>query len=47
MSVALGGKSKRHVRAGWSTASRALADTGADEPLWPEFPNDDDALLTW
>jgi antitoxin MazE len=40
-------KPKRHAREGWAEASRALAGAGDDGLVWPEFANDDDALLTW
>jgi antitoxin MazE len=40
-------KPKAHPRAGWAEASRALAESGDDAPIWPEFSNADDADLVW
>lgn len=37
----------RPPRAGWSTASQELAETGDDELVWPEFANADDEILEW
>jgi antitoxin MazE len=34
-------------RTGWAEASRAIAATGDDAPVWPEFGNTLDADLTW
>jgi len=35
---------KKHPREGWEAEARAMAEAGADEPVWPEFGNDfDDA----
>ena len=35
------------VRAGWAEAARALAESGDDALLWPEFANADDEALEW
>ena len=40
-------KPKRHPREGWDAASRALAASGDDALVWPEFGNAEDADLTW
>jgi antitoxin MazE len=40
-------KLKRHVRQGWSDASRALAAAGDDALVWPEFVNEEDRDLKW
>lgn len=34
-------------RAGWAEASQAVAVSGEDALVWPEFGNMDDADLTW
>jgi len=34
-------------RAGWTEASRAIAASGDDALVWPEFGNAGDADLTW
>lgn len=38
---------KRSVRAGWAEDSKAIAASGDDELVWPEFGNADDRDLTW
>jgi antitoxin MazE len=38
---------KRRPRAGWAEASRDIAATGDDEPVWPAFPNAEDQDLVW
>jgi antitoxin MazE len=38
---------RRPSRAGWREASRAVADSGDDTPVWPEFGNAGDADLSW
>ena len=38
---------RRPRRAGWSEASRAIAASGADTLVWPEFSNAGDADPTW
>jgi antitoxin MazE len=38
---------KAHPRAGWAEASKALAESGEDAPVWPEFGNEDDEDLVW
>ena len=38
---------KSHPRTGWAEASKALAEAGDDGLVWPEFANEDDALLEW
>jgi antitoxin MazE len=40
-------KPKRRVREGWAEACKALAATGDDALLWPDFPNEGDDELTW
>jgi len=34
-------------RAGWSDASRAIAASGDDAPVWPDLGNAGDADLAW
>ena len=34
-------------RAGWADAAREIAAHGADVPVWPDFANEADAILTW
>ncbi len=36
-----------HPRAGWAEASRALAESGDDKLVWPEFGNEGDEDLVW
>jgi antitoxin MazE len=38
---------KRVLREGWADASRAIAQSGDDAPVWPEFGNIDDDDLIW
>ena len=38
---------KRRPRAGWAEASRAIAEAGEDDLVWPEFGNLGDDDLTW
>jgi antitoxin MazE len=38
---------KSHPRAGWAEASKALAASGEDGLVWPEFGNDGDEDLVW
>jgi len=40
-------KPRLSVREGWAEASKALAATGDDALIWPEFANADDADLRW
>ena len=40
-------KPKKHPRSGWDEASKALAESGDDALVWPEFANADDADLEW
>ncbi len=40
-------KPRQKVRAGWSEASAALATSGDDALVWPEFPNAGDSTLEW
>jgi antitoxin MazE len=40
-------KPRSAVRAGWAEDSKALAVTGDDALVWPEFGNADDRDLTW
>jgi antitoxin MazE len=37
----------KRTRDGWAEASKAIAEAGDDELVWPEFSNADDALLKW
>ena len=34
-------------RQGWADDARRLAALGDDAPIWPDFANDDDAVLEW
>jgi len=36
-----------HPRADWARASRAIAESGDDALVWPEFPNADDVDWSW
>lgn len=36
-----------HPRAGWAEASKALAESGDDGLVWPEFGNEGDEDLVW
>jgi antitoxin MazE len=38
---------RKHARAGWAEASRALAAGGESGLEWPEFVNAGDADLKW
>ncbi|WP_159834029.1 hypothetical protein [Burkholderia sp. 8Y] len=38
---------KPQARQGWTEASKDLADSGEDVMVMGEFPNADDAELTW
>ena len=40
-------KPQKKVRQGWSDASKAIAQAGDDEFVLGEFPNADDAELSW
>ena len=40
-------KPNRHPREEWADASCALAASGDDALVWPEFPNEGDAELIW
>jgi len=40
-------KPQRKPREGWAEQSQSLALTGHDALVWPEFGNDDDAVLRW
>jgi antitoxin MazE len=40
-------KPKKHPREGWEEAGKALAASGDDVLVWPEFANEDDADLQW
>jgi antitoxin MazE len=40
-------KPQQRLREGWAEASKALAVSGEDELVWPEFANADDADLRW
>ena len=38
---------RNYPREGWAEASRAVAEAGDDQLIWPEFGNEDDDALTW
>lgn len=38
---------ERHPREGWAEASKALAASGEDALVWPEFGNEGDEELVW
>ena len=38
---------RRKARSGWADASKALAESGDDKLVWPEFANRSDAKLKW
>jgi antitoxin MazE len=40
-------KPQRKSRAGWAEASKEIAATGDDAPVWPEFANEADKDLKW
>jgi len=40
-------KPRKNVREGWAEASEAIAASGDDKQVWPEFGNAGDAELTW
>ena len=40
-------KPRKNVREGWAEASEAIAASGDDKLVWPEFGNAGDAELTW
>lgn len=40
-------KARNHPRENWAAASLSIAETGDDQPVWPEFTNEDDEDLTW
>jgi antitoxin MazE len=40
-------KPQKKAREGWSDASKAIAEAGDDTLLMGEFPNADDAELSW
>lgn len=40
-------RAKQEARAGWAQACEALASSGADALVWPEFGNEDDKDLVW
>jgi antitoxin MazE len=40
-------KPRSEVRRGWTQASQALAETGQDKLVWPDFSNQDDVKLKW
>jgi antitoxin MazE len=37
----------KRARAGWNEASKAIAASGDDEPVLPEFSNKSDAEIEW
>jgi antitoxin MazE len=34
-------------RHGWAEAAKELAAAGDDDPVWPEFANEEDSELRW
>jgi antitoxin MazE len=38
---------RRSVREGWAEASKAIAASGDDALVWPEFGNAEDSELAW
>ena len=40
-------KPRLGVREGWAEASKAIAASGDDALVWPEFGNVEDAELVW
>jgi antitoxin MazE len=40
-------KPRKSVREGWAEASKAIAASGDDSPVWPEFGNAGDSELAW
>ena len=40
-------KPNRVPRQGWAEASRLIAESEDDKPIWPEFGNLDDGDLQW
>ena len=40
-------KPKTDARKGWAEARKAIAASGDDRLVWPEFGNAEDAELTW
>jgi len=37
----------KKTREGWAKASKAIAETGDDALIWPEFTNENDEELIW
>jgi antitoxin MazE len=40
-------KPRKAVREGWAEASKAIAASGDDRLVWPEFGNAGDSEFTW
>lgn len=40
-------KPRKGVREGWAEASKAIAASGDDRPVWPEFGNAGDSEFAW
>lgn len=40
-------KPRKGVREGWAEASKAIAASGDDRLVWPEFGNAGDSEFTW
>ena len=40
-------KPRNSVREGWAEASKAIAESGDDKLVWPEFGNEGDSELAW
>jgi antitoxin MazE len=38
---------RSNPRAGWAEDARRIAETGDDNPVWPEVSNDGDKDLVW
>ncbi len=43
----MGGSPEKPPRSGWAEDSARLAAEQDDGLVWPEFPNDEDSVLTW
>lgn len=40
-------KPRKAAREGWAEASKAIAASGGDKLLWPEFANEEDKDWVW
>lgn len=43
----MGGLPEKPPRSGWAEDAARLAAERDDGLVWPEFPNDEDTVLTW